>query len=192
MMSAQIILASASPRRQELLDQINIRHQVLPVDIDETPHENEVAEDYVQRLALQKAQAGFQLSATELPTLGSDTVVVLDQQILGKPQHQQHGIDMLKSLSGREHQVMTAVSVVDGSQTQSALSISKVRFCALTDAQILAYWNTNEAADKAGAYAIQGIAAQFIEHLEGSYSGVMGLPLMETARLLRRFKIYAI
>ena len=191
-MSAQIILASASPRRQELLDQINIRHQVLPVDIDETPHENEVAEDYVQRLALQKAQAGFQLSATELPTLGSDTVVVLDQQILGKPQHQQHGIDMLKSLSGREHQVMTAVSVVDGSQTQSALSISKVRFCALTDAQILAYWNTNEAADKAGAYAIQGIAAQFIEHLEGSYSGVMGLPLMETARLLRRFKIYAI
>jgi len=191
-MPVKIILASASPRRQELLDQINISYQLLPVNIDETVLENETAEDYVRRLAVQKAQAGFQLSATEWPSLGSDTVVVLDQQILGKPRHQQHGIDMLTSLSGREHQVMTAVSVVDGSQTQSALSISKVRFCALTDAQILAYWNTNEAADKAGAYAIQGIAAQFIEYLEGSYSGVMGLPLMETARLLRRFKIYAI
>ena len=191
-MSAQIILASASPRRQELLDQINIRHQVLPVDIDETPHENEVAEDYVQRLALQKAQAGFQLSATELPTLGSDTVVVLDQQILGKPKNKEHAIEMLTALSAREHRVLTAVAVVNAEQTVCELSISKVRFCALTDAQILAYWHTGEAADKAGAYAIQGIAAQFIEYLQGSYSGVMGLPLMETVRVLRRFGIYAI
>ncbi len=191
-MSAQIILASASPRRQELLDQINIPYQVLPVDIDETPYKNELAEDYVQRLALQKAQAGFQLSKTELPALGADTIVVLDQQILGKPQNKEHAIEMLTALSAREHRVITAVALVNAEQAACEISLSKVGFCALTDAQILAYWHTGEAADKAGAYAIQGIAAQFVEHLDGSYSGVMGLPLMETARLLAQFNIQTI
>jgi len=191
-MSAQIILASASPRRQQLLDQICITYQVLPVDIDETPLPNEPAADYVQRLARQKAQAGFQLSATKHPTLGADTVVVMEQQLLGKPKNQHHAIEMLRSLSAREHQVLTAVAVVDAEKEVCELSESTVRFCALTDAQILAYWHTGEAADKAGAYAIQGIAAQFIEHLHGSYSAVMGLPLMETARVLKQFNIHAI
>jgi len=191
-MSAQIILASASLRRQELLDQIRIIYQVLPVDIDESTLQNEPAKNYVQRLAVQKAQAGFRRSGTELPALGSDTVIVLEQQILGKPKNQAHAIEMLSVLSAREHQVLTAVAVVDAAQVVCELSVSKVRFCALTDAQILAYWHTGEAAGKAGAYAIQGIAAQFIEHLDGSYSGVMGLPLMETARVLKRFDIHAI
>jgi septum formation protein len=185
----QIIMASASPRRGELLQQIGIAYEALPVDIDESMHEDEGAEQHVCRLALEKAQAGSQKSRTRLPVLGSDTIVLLDDRVLGKPANKQDAIAMLSSLSGREHQVLTAVAMVHADKSQCLLSRSRVRFSVLSRADIEAYWATGEPADKAGAYGIQGLAAQYIERLDGSYSGVMGLPLFETAQLLKEFGI---
>ncbi len=189
MRSTQIILASASPRRRELLDQIAVTYEVMPVDIDETVNSEEMAEVFVQRLALEKARAGFKKQRNSLPVLGSDTIVVLNKRILGKPKNKEDGLSMLAELSGQEHQVLTAVAVVDAEQSQCLLSVSHVFFRPLSEQEILAYWNTGEPADKAGGYGIQGIAAQFIERLDGSYSGVMGLPLFETAQLLKTLGI---
>ncbi len=185
----QIILASASPRRSELLQQLGIAHEVLPVDIDESHRLDESPEALVQRLALEKAYAGMQRSGTRLPVLGSDTIVVIHDRILGKPKNRADGLAILHALSGHTHQVLSAVALVNDERSEVALNISRVSFCDLTDEQILAYWNTGEPADKAGGYGIQGIGAQFIKHLDGSYSGVMGLPLMETAQLLNRFGV---
>jgi len=184
----QITLASASPRRRELLDQIKVSYTVHQVDIDESHLAGETSQQFVKRLALEKAQAGY-LDYPERPALGSDTIVVFEQHILGKPENQQMALEMLKLLSGKTHQVMTAVAICNGETEHCALSISEVEFNKLNEQQIIAYWYTGEPADKAGGYGIQGIAAQFIKNIKGSYSGIMGLPLFETAQLLKRVGI---
>lgn len=184
-----ITLASASPRRRELLQQIQVPYALLPVELDESPLPGEEAEQHVQRLARQKAAAGFALQPHR-PALGSDTIVVIDKQILGKPADRQHGIEMLSKLSGRSHQVMTAVALCSEGKQSCVLSTSEVHFCELSAAQIEAYWQTGEPLDKAGGYAIQGLAAQFIVAISGSYSGIMGLPLYETAELLKQHGVY--
>ena len=186
---AQIILASASPRRRELLDQLGIAYETLPVDIDETPLAGESPEAYVERLAMEKACAGFLKGERRLPALGSDTIVLSGERILGKPRDHDDAVAMLKLLSGETHQVFTAVAMADADQTLCLLNRSKVSLRTLSDSEIEAYWNSGEPADKAGAYAIQGKAAQFIKRVDGSYSGVMGLPLYETAELLKHFGI---
>jgi len=190
-----IFLGSASPRRAELLAQIGVSCQVFDADIDETPKPAEAAEIYVLRMALEKAEAVLSQSRDGFsapPVLAADTSVVVDDEILGKPVDQAEAMAMLARLSGRTHQVLTAVALV-GSGVEggraSRLSINKVRFRVISAAERLAYWQTGEPRDKAGAYAIQGYAAAFIEHLEGSFSGVMGLPLFETVELLSEFGI---
>ena len=185
----KITLASASPRRRELLDQLGVDYDVLPVDIDESIQTGETDEVFVQRLAMEKAQAGFNRHGTEQPVLGSDTIVVLKHQILGKPRDKDDGLAMLSALSGQQHQVMTAVAMVNAEHKACLLNTSRVSFRSLSEAEIEAYWNTGEPVDKAGGYGIQGRAAQFIQRLDGSYSGVMGLPLFETAQLLEKFGV---
>ena len=188
-MSVQLILASASPRRQALLKQVGIAFRQQVAEIDETPLENEAAEDYVVRLALEKARAVRQHSVDDgLPVLGADTAVVIDGRLLGKPESLAHARQMLQLLSGREHRVMSAVALVR-SREAVQISVSRVWFRSLSENEIDAYWRTGEPQDKAGAYAIQGVGAIFIERLEGSYTGVMGLPLYETGRLLQDFGI---
>jgi septum formation protein len=187
--SAQLVLASASPRRRELLDQLGVRYEVKPADLAEQPQPAELAEDYVQRIAAEKSLAAWSLNPDGLPVLGADTEVVLDGEIFGKPRDAAHALDMLSRLSGREHWVMSAVSLRAFGQHWFALSMSHVRFRTLTRGDIEAYWTTGEPQGKAGAYAIQGLGALFIERLSGSYSGVMGLPLRETAELLKRIDI---
>jgi len=182
-----IYLASASPRRRELLAQIGIRYRLLRSDIPEIPAAGETAQDFVIRMALEKAQAGKGYIGADKPkpVLGADTAVVVDNKILGKPQNKEHGLAMLESLSGRTHEVMSAVALV-GEKTDIRLNISKVSFRQTSAYEREGYWQTGEPNDKAGAYGIQGIAAIFISGLEGSYSAVMGLPLYETAELLEQ------
>jgi septum formation protein len=181
-----IILASASPRRSQLLQQIGIAHDVRAVDIDETPFAGEPPAQYALRLARDKAQALWQRLpvAERLPVLAADTTVALGPEILGKPVDRADAARILRRLSGVEHQVHTAVAVLHAAGADARLCTSTVTFRPLTSAEIDAYWDTGEPADKAGAYAVQGRAAVFIRHLSGSYSGVMGLPLYETWELL--------
>lgn len=181
-----LILASASPRRRELLDQLGIAHRVIPADIPEQPAPDESPEAYVQRIAAEKSLAVWQAETQGLPVLAADTEVVLDGEILGKPRDFEHARWMLSQLSGREHRVLSAVSLRLGAQHWETLSTSTVTFRAISPAEIEAYWATGEPCDKAGAYAVQGRGAVFIRHLAGSYSGVMGLPLYETAALLAK------
>lgn len=182
--SPQITLASASPRRRELLDQIKVSYEVLPANIDESHQAGETAEQFVKRLAMEKAQAAYEKIPLR-PALGSDTIVVLGQKILGKPENRQMGLEMLAMLSGKTHEVMTAVAIFSEKFQHCVLSTSEVEFTALNSQQLEAYWETGESVDKAGAYAIQGQAAMFIKNIKGSYSGIMGLPLFETAELLK-------
>ncbi|MGR9085952.1 MAG: Maf family protein [Gammaproteobacteria bacterium] len=183
-MAARIILASASPRRRELLDQIRVPYKVLPVDIDETPKPNESAQDYVCRIASEKSAVCLARNGEfGLPVLAADTVVALGGRIMGKPKDQTDAVSMLKQLSGQTHRVYSAVSI-RGCGHVHALSMTEVTFRKLTDREILVYWSSGEPADKAGAYAIQGLGSVFVESIKGSYSGVMGLPLFETAGLL--------
>ena len=179
-----VVLASQSPRRRTLLDQLGVAHEALPVDVDETPRPGEAPAEYVLRLALAKARAG-RARRPDCLVVGADTAVVIDDAILGKPADRASAIAMLGLLSGREHRVLTAVALV-GDREESRLSVSHVRFRPVGSAEAAAYWDTGEPADKAGGYAVQGIGALFVEQLTGSYSGVMGLPLYETAELLRR------
>lgn len=181
-----ICLGSASPRRRELLNQIGVTHTVRSADIDETPRPHEAPEVYVLRMALEKARAVLSHDPS-LPVLGADTAVVADGLILGKPRDEADGLAMLRQLGGRSHQVLTAVALVEPGREMTRLSVSHVAFRTMSAAEMVAYWRTGEPADKAGGYGIQGYAAAFIEHLEGSFSGVMGLPLFETAALLREF-----
>lgn len=184
----EIVLASASPRRRELLLQIGIRHTVLAVDIDETPAAGETPQALAGRLARGKALEGHRRHGGRVPVLGSDTVVVVEGRIFGKPADRAEGLRMLAALSAREHQVLTAVALTqpdDPGLLLEALSTTTVRMREITPTEAAAYWDTGEPAGKAGAYAIQGIGAMFIEHISGSYSGVMGLPLYETGRLLQ-------
>lgn len=182
-----IWLASASPRRSALLTQIGIPHQVRPVDLDESIAPEETPADYVMRLARAKAEALWtRLEERERrPVLGSDTTVALGAQMLAKPRDRADAIRMLRDLSGRTHQVYTAVAIRHGGGCDARLSVSDVTMRTLGDDEIAAYWTTGEPADKAGAYGIQGKAAVFIERISGSYSGIVGLPLFETGELLR-------
>ncbi|MEN8763421.1 MAG: Maf family protein [Thiogranum sp.] len=171
------------------MQQISVRFRQQVAEVDETPLDNESAEDYVVRLAMAKARAVRQRFAEDkAPVLGADTAVVVDGRLLGKPADLAHARDMLQLLSGRRHQVLSAVALVKDRQAV-AVSDSSVWFRTLSEKEIEDYWKTGEPRDKAGAYGIQGIGAIFVERLEGSYSGVMGLPLCETARLLRNFGI---
>jgi septum formation protein len=181
-----LYLASRSPRRRELLLQMGVSHGLLDIEVDEGVRAGESPSDYVLRLSQDKAVAG--LAACEggenLPVLAADTTVVAAGRMLGKPADREEGLWMLRRLSGARHQVYTSVALDDG-RLATRLSVSEVRFRPLSEAEIAAYWASGEPADKAGGYAIQGLAAQFISELKGSYSGVMGLPLFETAELLR-------
>ncbi len=181
-----IYLASASPRRSELLRQIDVTHAVLPVDIDESPWPGEKPAHYALRLAEQKARALWEQLpvAQRRPVLAADTTVALGDEILGKPVDHDDAVRILGRLSGREHEVHTAVAVLHEGGADARVSTSTVAFRPLTRAEIDWYWRTGEPADKAGAYAVQGHAAVFIRRLAGSYSGVMGLPLYETWELL--------
>jgi septum formation protein len=181
---ALVRLASASPRRRQLLDLIGVPHLVTPADIDETPRGSEPADAYVLRLAREKAAAVWARDAG-LPVLAADTTVVVDDEILGKPGTEADASYMLGKLSGREHRVHTGVALQAASGVQAVLSSTQVRFAPLSAAQIRAYWASGEPQGKAGAYAIQGLGAVFVAHIAGSYTGVMGLPLFETATLLR-------
>lgn len=184
--SPRIILASASPRRRELLDQLGITYDVAPADIHEHPRPDEPPEAYVQRVAAEKSLGAWRSSGGRLPVLAADTAVVSDGTILGKPQDFEHALHMLSRLAGREHRVLSAVSLRQGDEHWQALNVSCVTFRPISREEIEAYWTTGEPCDKAGAYAIQGKGAIFVQHLSGSYSGVMGLPLFETAELLKR------
>ena len=186
-----IYLASASPRRQELLQQIGITFRRLVVEVPEIPAREEAPRVFVQRLALAKARAGLaQLGADDPhPVLGADTAVVVADRILGKPRDEADVLAMLRLLSGRSHQVMSAVAMMNAERKAVKLSVSTVTFRELDEAEIRAYRDSGECHDKAGAYAIQGRAALFIANLEGSYSGVMGLPLFETGLILKEFGI---
>lgn len=192
MSSFQIYLASTSPRRRELLDQLGIRYRALQVEVDEMLCASELPGAYVMRLARAKAWAGWRhvrVPQLTCPALGADTSVVLEGEVLGKPRDRTHGLEMLERLSGRSHQVLTAITLVDGAREAMRLSVSTVTFRETTAEERDAYWNTGEPLGKAGGYAIQGRAAVFIAHLEGSFSGVMGLPLYETAQVLSEFGI---
>jgi septum formation protein len=189
-----LYLASASPRRRELLKQINLRFEVIGgIDIDESQHDAEKPEQYVGRLARDKALAGyFRISARfngecpKLPpVLGADTCITIDGDIVGKPASRDDGIAMLQRLSGRSHKVLTAITLFDGIKEHYSLCQSVVSMKTLELDEIKRYWETGEPVDKAGAYAIQGGGARFITYLQGSYSGVVGLPLYELSELLQ-------
>jgi septum formation protein len=181
---AALCLASVSPRRGELLTQIGVRYLVRAADIDETVRPGEQPRDYVARMARDKALS-VRAGGMALPVLAADTTVVVDELICGKSGGEAECVAMLQRLSGRTHQVLTAVALAGAQGVEQRLSASEVRFRKLSVAECLAYWQGGEPRDKAGGYAIQGQGAVFIEHLSGSYSGVMGLPLFETAQLLR-------
>lgn len=187
---ASLYLASSSPRRSELLQQIGVPFTLCIAPVDETPFAGESPCDYVQRLALAKAQAALaSLPEGDAVVLGADTAVVLGQQILGKPLDRDDALATLRSLSGREHQVLSAVAVVSAQRSDVRVVSTAVTFRALSDAEIEAYWATGEPCDKAGSYGIQGLAGVFVTQLQGSYSAVVGLPLCETAELLASFDV---
>jgi septum formation protein len=182
--AALLCLASMSPRRRALLEQIGVPHVVQAADIDESLAAAESPQSYVVRMARAKACA-VRARGVTLPVLAADTTVVVDGALCGKPHDEAAAIAMLQRLSGRTHQVLTAVALATAHDCACSLSASEVRFRPLLAAECARYWRSGEPRDKAGGYAVQGLAAVFIEHLSGSYSGVMGLPLFETAQLLR-------
>lgn len=185
----RLILASSSPRRQELLTQIGVPFSVQVPAIDETPLAGEAPPAYVQRMAEEKARAVLAQQAGDVCVLAADTSVIVDGLILGKPADAAEAKAMLLRLSGREHQVLSAIAVAEQDRLKSQVVSCKVAFRTLTDAEIDAYWLTGEPRDKAGSYAIQGLGAVFVQAIHGSYSAVVGLPLAETAALLGEFAI---
>jgi septum formation protein len=191
MLGPQLYLASSSPRRQELLRQIGIRFELLPVDVQECFAADEDPDACVRRLALAKAQAGWRSPARrrQLPVLGADTVVRLDGELLGKPADREAARDMLQRLSGRTHSVYTGVAVCGDADHRVVVQRSRVSFRQVSRREVDAYWLSGEPRDKAGGYGIQGRGALFVRSLTGSYSGVMGLPLCETAELLAGFDV---
>lgn len=198
-----IYLASRSPRRQELLHQIAVRFEILDVPaqdtihydmVDETVRSGEKAGDYVKRLAREKAEYAWRFlqtqNRTKRPVLAADTTVVIGERILGKPQNREEAFDTLWLLSGKKHRVLTGVAVKKDDRLFQTVQVSNVTFASLSRENIEAYIDTGEPYDKAGAYGIQGLAGKFIQHIEGSYSGIMGLPLYETTGLLRKAGIF--
>jgi septum formation protein len=184
-----LFLASQSPRRRQLLEQIGQSFEVITLDLPEVRAPGESPDAYVRRVAGEKARAGLRMidNSRDAVVLGADTEVVLGDDVFGKPLDAADAAAMLRRLSGRAHRVLSAVWCVSVDREEFALNESEVRFDALSDAQIAEYVSSGESMGRAGAYAIQGRAGAFIRHLAGSYSGVMGLPLCETAQLLRRF-----
>jgi len=185
-----IYLASKSPRRQSLLEQIGVSFDLIDVEIDESTLNGELPLDYVMRMANEKVKAGWlnMGKKSDVPLLAADTSVVLENRILGKPIDKRDAFNMLSLLSGKTHQVITCVSVKNGVKQEMTTSITDVTFCDLSEQQIEFYIDTGDCLDKAGSYGIQGYAARFIKMISGSYSGVVGLPLFETANLLEGFK----
>jgi septum formation protein len=181
-----IILASASERRSRLLAQIGVRHEVMAMDLDETQRDGEPAPDYVVRLAREKAEAAARRLGTRAgrAVLAADTAVVLDGRLYGKPVDEAECVAILAALAGRTHEVLTAIALLHAGTLRTAASASRVTFRAIAEAECRRYWATGEPEGKAGAYAIQGLGAVFVARIEGSHSGVMGLPLFETATLL--------
>lgn len=187
-----LYLASQSPRRRELLEQIGVRFQLLAIDVDESTQSGEAAEDYVARLAAAKARAGAALMAEHAghhPVLGADTTVVLGSEIMGKPADAEAASRMLSRLSGHTHRVISAVSLADRQRQVTRISTTEVSFRALSADLIARYWRTGEPRDKAGGYAIQGLGAVFVERMAGSYSGVVGLPLEVLTPMLEDFHV---
>lgn len=186
---ARLYLASQSPRRAELLAQIALEFERVLVEVDETPRRGELPEDYVLRVASAKARAGLVKvkggELSPLPVLGADTAVICDGQIMGKPRDKKNGTAMLDTLSDKTHQVLTAICYCYGDQEWTAISATDVTFRSISVSEINEYWETGEPRDKAGAYAIQGVGAIFITDIKGSYSAVVGLPLLETSQILQ-------
>jgi septum formation protein len=181
--SVAIKLASSSPRRREILAALGLEFSIAPVDVDETPFADETAEDMVVRLAVAKAKA-----AAALPddvVIAADTAVVVDGRVLGKPADRDECLAMLEALAGRRHTVYTGVALKSNDATRTTVSETDVYFRIISRDEALAYWQSGEPRDKAGAYAIQGVGGAFVERIEGSYSGVVGLPIFETVKLLR-------
>lgn len=187
--AADLVLASASPRRRDLLAGIGVRFAVVPAHLDETPEPGERPRDYVARLARAKARAVATGLGDTLPVLGADTTVVCDDRLLGKPVDEAEAVAMLMALSGRTHQVLTAVALVRGAAEAGVVVETAVSFRALSLAECRAYWRSGEPADKAGGYALQGLGGIFVTRIAGSYSGVVGLPVAETYTLMRDFAI---
>ncbi|MCG7541664.1 septum formation inhibitor Maf [Pseudoalteromonas sp. CO348] len=186
-MSISLYLASASPRRKALLSQLGYSFEQFSVDADESPLDGETALQLVERLACLKAQSGVALGYTDRPVLGSDTVVVIDGEALGKPRDKTDFKAMMQRLSGHTHQVMTAIALADTSKVLSDVIVTNVTFKTLSETEIDAYWDTNEPQDKAGGYGIQGVGGRFVTEIQGSYFAVVGLPLYETDELIQRF-----
>ncbi|EPE7491514.1 Maf family protein [Cronobacter universalis] len=182
-----LYLASGSPRRQELLGMLGVTFERLVPGVEEQRAPQEAPQDYVTRLARDKARAGVALAARDLPVLGADTIVVLDGDVLEKPRDAAHAAEMLRRLSGQTHEVMTAVALADKQRVRERLVITRVTFRALTAQDIAAYVESGEPMDKAGAYGIQGLGGCFVIRIEGSYHAVVGLPLVETWELLSEF-----
>lgn len=185
-MPPRLILASASPRRSALLDQIAVAHSIAPADVDESRHAGEAPRAYALRVATAKAEAGWHAGSGRAPVLAADTAVALGDELYAKPADREDCVRILGALSGRTHEVLTAVAVRHAGGLATALSVSEVTFRALSREECERYWDTGEPTGKAGAYAIQGLGAVFVTRLVGSYSGVMGLPVAETAALLER------
>jgi septum formation protein len=188
-MSTSLVLASQSSRRADLLRQLGVEFSQTAADIDETPSAQESPEEYVERMAREKALRVLIETGTNLPVLGADTCVVLDDQVLGKPVDKLDAMAMLARLAGREHRVLTGVSICSEQRQEYRFSETRVRFMSLQREQVEAYIDTGDPFDKAGAYGIQGVAGAFVERIEGSYSGVVGLPLAETWQLLSTFSV---
>ncbi|MGR5293975.1 Maf family protein [Vibrio mediterranei] len=186
-MATKIVLASTSPRRRELLSQLGYQFSVVSPDIEEVKQAQESAQQYVERLSLEKAMAGLELSDSSSVVVGSDTVVVLNEHVLEKPNDFEHAKAMLQGMSGKKHQVLTAVSVVSKNKQSSVVVTTDVWFKALSEKEIEQYWLSGEPQDKAGSYGIQGLGGRFVTRIEGSYYAVVGLPLYETDQLLQEF-----
>ncbi|WP_445401413.1 Maf family protein [Zobellella sp. An-6] len=184
-MSPVLYLASASPRRRELLALLEQPFALVLPEVEERRRSHEAAADYVQRLARDKALAGRALAPRPLPVLAGDTIVVVDGDVLEKPEGRAHGLAMLRRLSGRSHQVMTAMALAWNGRCEGVLVTTEVTFRPMTEAEMARYWDSGEPADKAGGYGIQGLGGRFVARIDGSYSAVVGLPLVETEALLR-------
>lgn len=192
--SCDLVLASASPRRKQLLESLGFSIHVQPADIDETLRIDEAADVYVKRLALEKAQAvvpkvASLMAGSGLAILAADTIVVADGEVFGKPVDEADAMRMWQVMSGQTHQVLTAIALVTPAQQYQALSVSHVKLATVTEAKMQRYWASDEPQDKAGAYAIQGLAAAWVESISGSHSGIVGLPLYELNELLKNIKL---
>lgn len=191
-MTKKLYLASASPRRQELLRQIGLSFEQVIAPIEEVALPNEMPESFVRRMAIEKAFDGYnKVPGHQVWVLGGDTLIQFEDKVFEKPRHKQDAIRMLKILSGKTHQVLSAIAIVHDGEVFSDLVKTNVTFKLLSDDEIEAYWLSGEPEGKAGAYAIQGQAAKFIQKVEGSYTGVVGLPLFELEELLKRSNFYA-